>query len=150
VVLGLVSNVLRHWHVFECSELSCVARNLKFYPLALKRAADNEPCLAHVAAHFRVTLCTGKEKILADCEAWDLLNLTSDEVASLISNISGTFGLSSSALQAILNNYLVQTTGKDDLEEYFKIQQPPQYLCPKTAHYSWPKSAGESVSKRMG
>jgi hypothetical protein len=131
----------------ECSRLTCVARNLKFYPLALKRAVDNEPCLAHVAPHFKVKLCTGKEKVLADCDAWDLLNLTADEVVSLMTRISETFELSATALQAILNNYLIQTTGKDDLEKYFAIQQPPRYLCPKTTHYSWPKGAGKSCIK---
>ncbi|KAH9983311.1 pyridoxal phosphate-dependent transferase [Russula compacta] len=128
---GSVANMESMW----------VARNLKFYPLALKRATNKEPCLAHVATHFKVTLCTGKEKVLADCEAWDLLNLTPDEVVSLIPRISETFGLSTPALQTILNNYLIQTTGKDDIEKYFGIQQPPRYLCPKTTHYSWPKGA---------
>ena len=134
-------------HVPDYSRLTCAARNLKFYPLALKRAADNEPCLSHVATHFNVRLCTGKEKLLADCQAWDLLNLTPDEVISLTSRISETFGLSALALQEILNQYLIQTTGKDELEKYFGIQQPPRYLCPKTTHYSWPKSAGESGIK---
>ncbi|KAI9464909.1 pyridoxal phosphate-dependent transferase [Lactarius psammicola] len=50
-------------------------------------------------------------------------------------------GFPTPALQAVLNNYLIQTTGKDDLEKYFGIEQPPQYLCPKTTHYSWPKGA---------
>ena len=130
---------------FFCSVLTGTARNLKFYPLALKRATDNEPCLAHVAAHFKLGLCTGEEKLLADCEAWDLLNLTPDEVVSLLTRISETFGFSLSALQAMLNNYLIQTTGKDELERYFEIQPPPQYLCPNTAHYSWSKGAGERI-----
>lgn len=117
------------------------ARNLKFYPLALKRATENEPCLAHVAAHFKLRLCTGEERFLEDCDAWDLLNLTSDEVVSLLTRIAETFGLSSPALQGILNKYLIQTTGREDLEKYFRIQNSPQYLCPNTAHYSWPKGA---------
>ena len=123
--------------------LLCAARNLKFYPLALKRATENEPCLAHVATHFKLRLCTGEERFLADCEAWDLLNLTPDEVVSLLDRIAETFGLSSPALQDILNKYLIQTTGKEDLERYFRIPCSPQYLCPSTAHYSWPKGAGE-------
>jgi hypothetical protein len=125
------------------SVLTCAARNLKFYSLALKRATDNEPCLAHVAAHFKLRLCTGEEKLLADCEAWDLLNLTPDEVVSLLTRIAETFRLSAPALQAILNKYLIQATGKDDLEKYYGIQRSPRYLCPGTAHYSWPKGAGE-------
>ncbi|KAH9179372.1 pyridoxal phosphate-dependent transferase [Lactarius sanguifluus] len=128
---GSVANLESMW----------VARNLKFYPLALKRAVDNEPSLAHVAAHFRIRLCTGKEKVFAECDAWELLNLAPDEAVSLTTRISETFGLSTPALQAVLNDYLIQTTGKDDLEKYFGIEQPPQYLCPKTTHYSWPKGA---------
>ncbi|KAI9435576.1 pyridoxal phosphate-dependent transferase [Lactarius indigo] len=116
-----------------------VARNLKFYPLALKRAVNNEPFLAHVAAHFRIRLCTGKEKVLAECDTWELLNLAPDEAVSLTARISETFGLSTPALQAVLSNYLIQTTGKDDLEKYFGVEQAPQYLCPRTMHYSWAK-----------
>jgi hypothetical protein len=125
------------------SVLTCAARNLKFYPLALKRATENEPCLAHVATHFKLRLCTGEERFLEDCEAWDLLNLTPDEIVSLLTRIAETFGLSSLALQPILNKYLIQTTGKDDLEKYYEIQRQPRYLCAGTAHYSWPKGAGE-------
>ena len=136
-------------HIPDYSGLTCAARNLKFYPLALKRAADNEPCLGHVAADFKLRLCTGKEKVLADCEAWDLLNLTPDEVVSIIGRLSATFGFSAPAIQAMLNSYLIQTTGKDDLEKYFGIQQPPRYLCPKTTHYSWPKGAGELCIKPL-
>ncbi|KAI9508875.1 PLP-dependent transferase [Russula earlei] len=131
---------LTHIIEYDVGQQLC-ARNLKYYPLALKRAVDNEPYLAPVAAQFKVRLCTGKEKVLADCKAWDLLNLTPDEVVSLISRLSETLGLSAQAVQAMMKNYLIQTTGKDDLEKYFGIQQPPRYLCPKTKHYSWPKGA---------
>ncbi|KAH9057614.1 pyridoxal phosphate-dependent transferase [Lactarius vividus] len=115
------------------------ARNLKFHSLALRRAADNEPSLAHVAAHFKIKLCTGREKLFSECDTWELLNLAPDEAISLTTRISETFGLSTPALQAVLNNYLIQTTGKDDLEKYFGIELPPQYLCPRTTHYSWAK-----------
>ncbi|KAH9024923.1 hypothetical protein EDB85DRAFT_2179872 [Lactarius pseudohatsudake] len=137
---GSVANLESMW----------VARNLKFYPLALKRAVDNESSLAHVAAHFRVRLCTGKEKVFAECDAWELLNLAPDEVVSLTTRISETFGLSTPALQVVLNDYLIQTTGKDDLEKYFGIEQPPQYLCPKTTHYSWPKGAAAGDESSPG
>jgi glutamate/tyrosine decarboxylase-like PLP-dependent enzyme len=96
-----------------------------------------------VATHFKLRLCTEEEKFLADCETWDLLNLIPDEVASLLTRIAETFGFSLPALQAMLNKYLIQTTGKDEIEKYFGIQHSPQYLCPTTAHYSWPKGAGE-------
>ena len=123
--------------------LTCVARNLKFYPLALKRTTDDEPCLEHVAARFKLRLCTGEEKLLADCDTWELLNLTPDEVVSLLTRIVEEFELSLPAVQAVLNKYLIQTTGKDDLEKCFRIQRQPQYLCSSTTHYSWPKGAGE-------
>ncbi|KAF8265644.1 pyridoxal phosphate-dependent transferase [Lactarius quietus] len=118
-----------------------VARNLKFYPLTVRRAIVNEPSFAHVVTHFRIRLCSGDEKVFVDCDTWELLNLAPDEAVSLTTRISETFGLSKQAFQTVLNTYLIQTTGKDDLEKYFGIERPPQYLCPKTAHYSWPKAA---------
>ena len=141
-ILGSVSVATPYLH-FLSSHIS-TARNLKFYPLALKRAIINEPSLARVVAHFRIRLCTGNEKIFAECDTWELLNLAPDEALSLTSRISESFGLSIPALQSVLNTYLIQTTGKDDLEKYFGIERSPLYLCPKTIHYSWPKGAGES------
>ncbi|KAH8993162.1 pyridoxal phosphate-dependent transferase [Lactarius akahatsu] len=83
------------------------ARNLKFHSLALRRAAENEPSLVHVAAHFSIRLCTGKEKLFTECDTWELLNLTPEAA--------------------------------NDFEKYFGIEQPPQYLCLRTMHYSWAK-----------
>ncbi|KAI0060318.1 pyridoxal-dependent decarboxylase domain protein [Artomyces pyxidatus] len=127
--------------VANMESMCTVARNLKFYPLSLKRAVDNDPSLAYMASHFKVKLCTGKEKLLIDCEPWDLLNLTPDEVVSLPTRLEKQFGLSPQSLQAIMGQYIIQTTGKDDLEKYFDIQKPIQYLVSKTTHYSWPKGA---------
>ncbi|KAH9019814.1 pyridoxal phosphate-dependent transferase [Lactarius pseudohatsudake] len=126
-----------------------VARNLKFHSLALRRAAENEPSLAHVAAHFRIRLCTGKEKLFAECDTWELLNLAPDEAVSLTTRISETFGLSTPALQAVLDNYFIQTMGKDDLEKHLGIEQPPQYLCRRTTHYSWAKGTGSTNITRV-
>jgi hypothetical protein len=142
IILGSVSIATPYLHFL--SSYASTARNLKFYPLALKRAINNEPSLAHVVEHFQIRLCTGNEKIFAECDTWELLNLAPDEAVSLTTRISESFGISIPALQAVLNTYLIQTTGKDDLEKYFGIERPPQYLCPKTIHYSWPKCAGES------
>jgi hypothetical protein len=149
-LLGSVSITAPYFRLL-CT-YSSTARNLKFYPLALRRAIINEPSLAPVVAHFRIRLCTGNEKVFSECDTWELLNLASDEAISLITRISETFGFSITALQAVLSTYLIQTTGKDDLEKYFGIERPPQYLCPKTIHYSWPKGAGEqciSVSELL-
>ncbi|KAI0051057.1 PLP-dependent transferase [Auriscalpium vulgare] len=128
---GSVANLESMW----------VARNLKFYPLSLKRALDNHPSLASIAAHFKIKLCTGRETLLSECKTWDLLNLTPDEVLNLPSRIAQQFGLSPLSLQAIVGDYIIQTTGKEDLEKHFQLQQPVQYLVSKTTHYSWPKGA---------
>lgn len=141
IILGPVSIATPYLPLL--SSYASTARNLKFYPLAFKRAMINEPSLARVVEKFRIRLCTGKEKVFAACDTWELLNLTPDEAVSLTTRISESSGLSIPALQAVLNTYLIQTTGKDDLERYFRIERTPQYLCPKTIHYSWPKGAGE-------
>ncbi|KAA1469663.1 PLP-dependent transferase [Dentipellis sp. KUC8613] len=128
---GSVANLESMW----------VARNLKFYPLSLRRAIDSEPTLAFMAAHVKVKLCTGREKLLIDCDPWELLNLTPDEIVSLPARLSAEFGISPQSVHCIMRRYLIQTTGRHELEAYFGIQQPPQYVVSKTAHYSWPKGA---------
>ncbi|ETW81515.1 hypothetical protein HETIRDRAFT_319093 [Heterobasidion irregulare TC 32-1] len=127
--------------LYETSLTLLLARNLKYYPLSLKRAVESEPSLAFISHHFNIHLCSGKEKSLAECDAWDLLNLTPEEVVSLPGRIASQFCLSVQSLQGLMGKYIIQTTGKDDLDAYFGLQRPPQYLASKTIHYSWPKGA---------
>ncbi|KAI0264692.1 PLP-dependent transferase [Gloeopeniophorella convolvens] len=119
------------------------ARNLKFYPLALRLAMEEGEALAFVADSFKVHPCAKPDELvlLRDLCTWDLLNLRVDEILGLADRLHEEYGISNSFLNAALDKFLAQTTTKDVVMAKSGIKQPPQCLFPSTRHYSWPKSA---------
>ncbi|KAF8324114.1 PLP-dependent transferase [Clavulina sp. PMI_390] len=134
---GSVANLESMWYVLSYS------RNLKYYPLALRNAITKKPNppLAFVADTFEVTLCTGKKKNFVACTSWELLNLTPTEVADIPDRLMEQFGMSKTALEKVLEDYSIQTVGKQQLDSDFGITKPPGYLISGANHYSWPKAA---------
>lgn len=129
---GTVANLESIW----------VARNLKFYPLALRRAVD-EGELKFVADRFKVQTCVGEEKLFKDMTTWELLNLRSKTILDLPQDLYDQFGISSKYVEEAVKKYNPQSCGKGELERYFEIDKPVQYMLSKTRHYSWPKGAGK-------
>ncbi|KAH8703847.1 pyridoxal phosphate-dependent transferase [Talaromyces proteolyticus] len=117
-----------------------VARNLKFYPLALYMAIK-EDALWFIADSFKVTTCLGDEKPFKDFSVWELLNLKPETVLGLPDALRKQFGITGKYLEGVLDRYNIQTAGKDLLERYFGIDKPIKYFASKTRHYSWPKGA---------
>lgn len=72
----------------------------------------------------------------------ELLNLTPSTVLSIPTLLGEKYSISPGFLQDALRPFLVQTTGKDDLERKLKIN-PGKYMICATKHYSWPKGGGE-------
>ncbi|PGH00702.1 hypothetical protein AJ79_08122 [Helicocarpus griseus UAMH5409] len=127
---GTVANLESIW----------VARNLKFYPLALRRAVE-EGSLQFVADTFKVQTCVGEEKLFIDLSTWELLNLRSKTILDLSQSLYDQYGISSTYVEKAVEPYNPQSIGKDDLERHFKLDKPIQYFLSKTRHYSWPKGA---------
>ncbi|KAJ3505820.1 hypothetical protein NLJ89_g7216 [Agrocybe chaxingu] len=119
-------------------ESAWVARNLKFYPLSLLRAIK-EGSLFFVADAFEVNLCNGDKKKLAICSAWELLNLTVDEILDLPTRLVNDYGISTQFIEAAVAPYLIANTGKETLETDFKVKTPKMAVS-LACHYSWPKS----------
>ncbi|KAF0539817.1 PLP-dependent transferase [Gigaspora margarita] len=115
------------------------ARNLKFYPLSLRLAVDNGP-LSFISSSFKVELANGSHKLLKECSTWELLNLKPTTVLDIPDQLFNKYGISSQFLQEVLNEkYIIQTVGKDYLEEKFHIKESIVYFASETMHYSWPK-----------
>ncbi|KAK6346656.1 hypothetical protein TWF696_006775 [Orbilia brochopaga] len=134
---GTVANLESIW----------VARNLKFYPLALFMALKKGK-LKFIGNKFLVQPCkTGSaEKPLIELQLWELLNLRPETVLDLPAKLNKEFGISSEFLAGALEEYNIQTVGRGPLEEYFAEHyhepiKPMRYFAAKTRHYSWPKSA---------
>lgn len=124
------------------------ARNLKFYPLSMRKAMDDPggPLRDVIPESFSVRTCQGKLKKFRDLTTWELLNLKPKTVLDIPEQLHDEFGISPEWLssKAALDPYNIQTTGKDVLEDHFGIDptKPGQYCVSSTRHYSWPKSAG--------
>ncbi|KAF9872470.1 pyridoxal-dependent decarboxylase domain protein [Colletotrichum karsti] len=126
---GTVANLESIW----------VARNLKFYPLSLREAFDNE--LSFLSESFYVENCQGQRELFVKLSNWDLLNLKPTDVLDLPDRLYQEHGVSNKFLSDIMNKYTIQSTGKDVLERELGLVKPGQYMLATTRHYSWPKGA---------
>ncbi|KAI1330742.1 pyridoxal-dependent decarboxylase domain-containing protein [Xylariaceae sp. FL0255] len=127
---GTVANLESIW----------VARNLKFYPLSLRKAFKPEKPLEYLSEVFYVENCQGTRKLFTSLSEWELLNLKPNDILDLPDRLYQEFGVSNSFLSSIMNEYSIQSTGKDTLEREFGAK-PGQYFLSTTRHYSWPKGA---------
>ncbi|KAJ1311922.1 hypothetical protein OPQ81_010382 [Rhizoctonia solani] len=137
----------RPWGHITCGgsianlESMWAARNLKFYPLSLACAFEPDAPLAHLRDEFMIELCTGEKKSFSKADTWELLNLKPQTVFEIPERLEKEFGVSSTFLSNTMNDYLIQTLGKDVLEKKFGITRPTKYFVGSTKHYSWPKGA---------
>ncbi|KAL8834411.1 MAG: hypothetical protein Q9176_007498 [Flavoplaca citrina] len=121
-------------------ESVCLARNLKFYPLALRNAVKDFGPLSFIGDTFVVETCRGPKKLFKDLSKWELLNLKVDTVLEIPDRLSVEHGISSKFLQDTMKKYGIQSVGLGSLERQYDIDQPIQYMLCSTRHYSWPKS----------
>ncbi|KAI1498074.1 pyridoxal-dependent decarboxylase domain-containing protein [Biscogniauxia marginata] len=126
---GTVANLESMW----------VARNLKFYPLSLRKAFAEGEALNFLALKFHVETCQGDHKLFTDLSVWELLNMDPTDILDIPDRLYQEHGISNEFLTAIMNKFTIQSTGKDALEKEFEISKPTQYMVANTRHYSWPK-----------
>ncbi|MDO9021932.1 MAG: pyridoxal-dependent decarboxylase [Deltaproteobacteria bacterium] len=121
-----------------------MARNLKFYAPALVAAARGEAAAAAIL-DVTVGLLDGQEKRLADCTAWELLNLPIDEVLDLPPRVARQAKIPTDQLAGYMSRYTVAALGMAGaFQEYLAghgLTNLPVVTAPATNHYSWPKAA---------
>lgn len=120
---------------------------MKFYPFSFKLAIEQGMLsfLSTVQPPFEITLCTGETKPFIHATVWELLNLRAKDIMDIPSRLFTLYGISQTFLNKAMTPYLVQTVGKDYLENYFKIDKPTQLFVGTTKHYSWPKGGGKRI-----
>ncbi|KEP50083.1 pyridoxal-dependent decarboxylase domain protein [Rhizoctonia solani 123E] len=116
------------------------ARNLKFYPLSVACAMEPGAPLDFMSDEFSIELCNGEIKLFSQATAWELLNLKPETVFDIPERLQNEYAISAGALSAALGPYLIQTCGKEVLEQKFNMK-PCKYFVGTTKHYSWPKGA---------
>ncbi|EMD41726.1 hypothetical protein CERSUDRAFT_102127 [Gelatoporia subvermispora B] len=129
---GTVANLESIWY----------ARNLKYYPLSLRDAMKPGNELNFIANTFKVHKCAEPDRLtlLTDLDAWELLNLRVQDILDIPDRLYKEYGITAQYLENIMEQYIVQTRGKQAVEEEWGIKSP-QYLISNTKHYSWPKGA---------
>jgi glutamate/tyrosine decarboxylase-like PLP-dependent enzyme len=129
---GTVANIEALWS----------ARNLKFYPLALKAALQADPALA-VGKSISIPLSTGESRPLIELDTWELLNLKADDILALPTRLTAQYQISRDTITASLEQYSLQSLGLQEFSRRFlsQIDKSPVFLVPGTKHYSFPKAA---------
>ena len=139
---GTIANIESMW----------VARNLKFYPLAIKEALMNTPQLAEALDKLLVEIrepeglnggkivMVVKRKRLVDCTDWQLLNIDGDQITALPTNISDLCHLKEGELDTYLSPYLLQNVGLLEYARKYPELRNAKIFVPATKHYSWPKA----------
>lgn len=143
----LAAGAVRPWGHITCDgtvaniEAIWSARNLKFYPVALQAALQNDERLA-AASGIRVRLPVGDELDLLKLSPWQLLNLESDVVLELPARLGSEFGLSRDDVTSAVARFSLQSLG---LMNFSKLlgegAKAPVFFVPGTKHYSFPKAA---------
>lgn len=98
--------------------------------------------LAFIADTFMIETCKGEKKLFKNLEPWEMLNLKPGTILDISERLFEEYEISPKFLQDTLEQYNIQTIGKDALEKEYKIEDP-QCMVSATRHYSWPKGAGE-------
>lgn len=106
--------------------------------------AGNE--LEAISASFKITLpSSGPDPVLfSSLSLWQLLNIPSTTVLDIPKALHEEFGITPTYLDSVLKKYIIQTVGKQALEQEWDMKHSPNYYVSSTKHYSWPKSAGGS------
>lgn len=150
------TKTIRPWGHITCDgtianiEAIWSARNLKFYPIALKAAIIQEPELS-AAKDITVRAYNESSKLwvdqrLIDLTPWQLLNLQADDILALPTRITDEYKIQPDTITTALKKYSVQDLGIHEFSSEFlsDTENPiasPVFFVPGTKHYSFPKAA---------
>jgi len=146
----------RSWGHITCDgtvanlEALWAARNLKFFPVALKAALENEKVLEK-ANKIDVPLPQGGRVVIVDADRWQLLNIKVDDILKLPERLQKKpYCIPLEELTRVLEKYSVQSLGLVEFSRQFMNDirppipppiQPAVCVVPGTKHYSWKKAA---------
>lgn len=150
-MLGYSANILKNNGITAWGHITCdgsianietvwVARNLKFYPVALQQVLKTKNELAD-AKLLKIEI-NDVSKTFIDLNEWEILNIPGDISLSIPNKI---LNICSKVSNKTFNNwikpYLVQELGLLQMySRFLPNAKPPVVIGPSSAHYSWPKA----------
>jgi glutamate/tyrosine decarboxylase-like PLP-dependent enzyme len=136
---GTVANIEALWS----------ARNLKYFPLALREALlyqekegdEKGKCLLEAARAIDIALPGGGRARLLELSTWQLLNLAPDSVLELTERIKTEYQISESITTQAVGRHSLQRLGLVKFARKFvRDIEDPVVCVPGTRHYSFPKA----------
>jgi glutamate/tyrosine decarboxylase-like PLP-dependent enzyme len=128
-------------------EAMWMARNLKLYPLALRKLLKEpptHPTYRYVETESVLVTTAGQKKPLAETSDWECLNVPPDEVMGLPDAIATHClpGVPEGVpkVRADVREWLVQSKGLGQYAQTYPCVSGLRVLVPATKHYSWPKA----------
>ncbi len=141
----IINGATRPWGHITCDgtvaniEALWAARNVKFYPFAIKAAIES---ISTKALAIKIALPDGKEKSLSELDDWELLNIPADRVLEMPSRLQNEFEIPLVLLNSEISKVSLQSLGLNEFYTRFLPTQPsPIILVSGTKHYSHPKAA---------
>lgn len=130
---GTVANIEALWS----------ARNLKFFPLAVRACMDEKRGGLENAKGLAVAYRDSEKARLVDLDTWSLLNLAPDEILKL-PPVLAKFVEDGKTLSEVLQPYSVQALGMAaaSLRYLGRDINAPVFFVPGSKHYSFNKAAG--------
>ncbi|PRN02978.1 decarboxylase [Pseudomonas sp. LLC-1] len=150
---GVPGDLMPPWGHITCDgtvaniEAVWAARNLKFYPLALRAALAEDGRLASARQKLTVTPAGCETPLpLLSLDDWQVLNLNVDEILGLPSAVATALELDELEGTRLVSDavapYSLQTLGYQGFSERLAIGiKSPVIFVPGTKHYSFSKAA---------
>jgi len=146
-MIGMASTKPTPWCHITCDgtianiESVWSARELNYFPFAVKDAIINEDVFVH-AKHLTVSQPNGNISELLSLSNWELFNITNDEILALPKRIAEICKLDEiDCWKRIIHNYSLNALGFTEFESKHKTGCQPSIVVPSTKHYSWSKAA---------
>ncbi len=120
------------------------ARNLKFYPIALKQALTSDQRLEAGRFIDIEAIDGGPSRRLIDLDLWALLNLRVDAALDLPDRLKSEHGIDQDTLYDAVAPFTIGAMGVLDFARRFLggLRAGPAVCVPATCHYSFNKAAG--------
>ncbi|MCG8698058.1 MAG: pyridoxal-dependent decarboxylase, partial [Bacteroidales bacterium] len=148
-------NEVNSWsHISSCGSVADIesvwaAREVKFLPLGIKYALENDELLKPIAGLLKMP--GSDDKLLVSASTWELLNLEQDDILALPYTImhllphdrSKNDDFLGEIWSLLASKYSFNALGTQFFSKYMAEESicAPTIIVPSTKHYSWQKAA---------
>lgn len=128
---GSIANIEAMW--------SC--RNVKFYPLCVQKALQENEVLKCAKEYKLYVPKLGKFEKIVDVATWDILNLDIDDIIKIPDEVIKMANVTKETYSQEVDKYSLANLGWYDFMKKHGLTKQPVAMATMAMHYSWPKAA---------